>query len=439
MMRKYGIFPTLLAGLVVLLVSCGPYVLVSGKQSLPEYGFEVVVPEGWYRFAHTFYAGPSGALDTAQILEGIVLTRDGLLLQQIRVGRAAVDKNPNFTTRKFDLKLPPQELADIELDDHRSNPNVFNLVVEENVPAMVEGRRGFKLVYTWTTEDGYRLKRIHYGFMEGKWVYRIIYQAAARHYFDRDLATFEKLRESFNLVAMVGDPQRERSASHASSAPTIPRPAPVVPPSGGQGPAGTSVTSRPSASSFERPKYAVGQKWIRNDGEYTLDRVERNIYIFAADRAREVHMTRDLVLARVKSGAFDTGIDPPIELRWPLRVGSWGQGQATWNVPLDPTRLRVTYTWAVEAFEKVSLPVGTFRAFRIVLEWQPAVLDVVTMSNFPKKRLVLWYAPEIQQLVKGEYSDPGPLNFHIVALDTTPLPAPRQPTGTALPTPPKTP
>jgi hypothetical protein len=37
-------------------------------------------------------------------------------------------------------------------------------------------------------------------FLEGKWVYRLIYQAAARYYFDRDLATFETLRESFRLL-----------------------------------------------------------------------------------------------------------------------------------------------------------------------------------------------------------------------------------------------
>ena len=71
---------------------------------------------------------------------------------------------------------------------------------------VLDGRRGFRLVHTWTTKGGYRLKRIHYGFMEGKWVYRIIYQAAARHYFDRDLATFEKLRESF--ACSPGPPER---------------------------------------------------------------------------------------------------------------------------------------------------------------------------------------------------------------------------------------
>lgn len=201
MKRKHEIFPTLLVGLVVLLAGCAPYVLATGKQSLLEYEFEVTAPEGWYRLMHIVgQAVPVGAIETTEVPEGLVLTRDGLLLQQIRVVRVAVDKELKFTKRKFDTKLPPHEVAEIELDDHRSNPNVFNLTVEENVPAMVDGRRGFKVIYMWTTKDGYRLKRIHYGFLEGKWVYRLIYQAAARHYFDRDLATFEKLRESFRLL-----------------------------------------------------------------------------------------------------------------------------------------------------------------------------------------------------------------------------------------------
>jgi hypothetical protein len=177
---------------MLLLAGCEPFVLASGKQTLTEYEFEVTVPEGWYRAMRA-----PGTLETP---EGLVLTRDGLALQQIRVERVAMDKDLKFTKRKFDVKLPPHEVAEIELDDHRSNPDVFNLTVEENAPAPVDGRRGFRLVYTWQIKEGYRLKRIHYGFVEGKWVYRLIYQAAARHYFDRDLATFEKLRDSFRLL-----------------------------------------------------------------------------------------------------------------------------------------------------------------------------------------------------------------------------------------------
>jgi hypothetical protein len=187
-----GIVRAFLGGLVLLLAGCAPFVLASGKQTLNEYEFEVTVPEDWYRAVR--------APGSVEAYQGLVLTRDGLPLQQIRVERVAVDKELKFTKRKFDVKLPPHELAEIELDDHRSNPNVFNLTIEENAPATVDGRRGFKLVYTWTTKEGYRLKRTHYGFLEGKWVYRIFYQAAARYYFDRDLATFEKLRESFRLL-----------------------------------------------------------------------------------------------------------------------------------------------------------------------------------------------------------------------------------------------
>lgn len=180
----------LLSGLMLLLAGCAPFVLASGKQTLSEY--EVTVPEDWYRAMRA-----SGTLEAP---EGLVLTRDGLALQQIRVGRVPVDKELKFTNRKFDEKLPPHEVAEVELDDHRSNPNVFNLTIEENAPVTLDGHRGFRLVYTWQTKDGYRLKCIQYGFLEGRWVYQLTYQAAARFYFDRDLATFEKLRDSFRLL-----------------------------------------------------------------------------------------------------------------------------------------------------------------------------------------------------------------------------------------------
>jgi hypothetical protein len=70
----------------------------------------------------------------------------------------------------------------------------------ENIPTTVGGKPGFRLLYSWKTKDRLRLKRVQYGFVDGKLVYRLIYQAAARHYFDRDLATFERVRESFRLL-----------------------------------------------------------------------------------------------------------------------------------------------------------------------------------------------------------------------------------------------
>ncbi len=178
----------LLGGLFILIAGCAPFVLASGKQSLPEHEFEVMVPDGWYRAMQ------------GEGKELLVITRDGLLLQQIIIGRFAVDKELKFTKRRFNEKFPPHEVAEIELDNMRSNPEVNDLSVEENAPATICGHQGYKLVYTWALKGGYRLKRAHYGFLDDKWVYRIVFQAAARYYFDRDLPTFEHVRESFRLT-----------------------------------------------------------------------------------------------------------------------------------------------------------------------------------------------------------------------------------------------
>ena len=188
MTPRRRIMRALLGGLLVLVAGCAPFVLASGKQSIPERQFEIMVPDGWFRVMRG---------DGAELL---VITRDGLLLQQIVIGRFAVEKELKFTKRRFDEKLPPHEVAEIELDNMRSNPEAHNFSVEENVPATICGHQGYKLVYTWALKGGYRLKRVHYGFLDDKWVYRIIFQAAARYYFDRDLPVFENMRESFRLT-----------------------------------------------------------------------------------------------------------------------------------------------------------------------------------------------------------------------------------------------
>ena len=48
------------------------------------------------------------------------------------------------------------------------------------------GEPGFRLVYAWKTKEGLRLKAVHYGLLDEQWLHRLIYQAAARYYFDRD-------------------------------------------------------------------------------------------------------------------------------------------------------------------------------------------------------------------------------------------------------------
>jgi hypothetical protein len=70
----------------------------------------------------------------------------------------------------------------------------------ENAPLQVAGFAGFKLVYSFRAVNGMRLNRVHYGVVVRDWIYRVQYQAPATYYFDRDLATFERVRESFRLL-----------------------------------------------------------------------------------------------------------------------------------------------------------------------------------------------------------------------------------------------
>ena len=66
-----------------------------------------------------------------------------------------------------------------------------------------------------------------------------------------------------------------------------------------------SVNPPPRA---ERPTYALGEKWIRNDGVYELVRIEDDRYIFSAGRDREIHLTRDLFPATVVKGVQGTDL-----------------------------------------------------------------------------------------------------------------------------------
>ena len=188
---------------VVLVAGCAPFMAVGGKLTLDGLGFEVDLPQGWYRqqFAREEAPPSEGAIRVERGNELLVITRDGLALQSIRVGRVSVDSELPYTKRKFSPGMPPHDVAELEADNVRSNRAIFNFELLEDAPVTVAGKSGFRLVYAWKTKEGLAIKRVHYGFQDGLWVYRVIYQAAARYYFDRDLQTFERVLGSFRLLS----------------------------------------------------------------------------------------------------------------------------------------------------------------------------------------------------------------------------------------------
>jgi Caspase domain len=174
----------------------------------------------------------------------------------------------------------------------------------------------------------------------------------------------------------------------------------------------------------ERPTYSVGDKWIRSDGAYDLIRIENGRYVFAADGGREVHLTRDLGIARiVRGGQVVLELEPPASPTWPLEVGQWGVSWLTLK-SLDPQygQSLARLSWKVDAYEDVRVPAGTFKAYRIVQVLEPRFLAASPQAR--RVELAFWYAPAIQQLVRADGNDLSGFAFQAVALDkptATPL------------------
>ena len=190
----------------------------------------------------------------------------------------------------------------------------------------------------------------------------------------------------------------------------------------------------------ERPTYTIGEKWVRNDGAFDLIRIDNDLYIFSSGESREVHLTKDLMVAKiVKYGRSWLEFDPPPKLAWPLEVGKRGKSKSTWRSPYSygPSEFKGTATWKVEAYEDVETPAGTFKAFRIafVIEgtgesdaryqdrpkyygyWSKSIPGGPPALEQDKREFEFWYAPELRQLVKADSKNLGPIDFQVVAVD----------------------
>ncbi len=172
---------------LLLLAGCVPAVWIQekGQHTMASLNFSVIMPEGWMK------------LNTGDVLR---VTRDGLLLQEIRIGRVEIGLPFQFTKKKLAKGMLPQEVADVFLDNITSNQAFQNFELKENVPATVDGHAGFKITYCFKSEDGVRLKVVDYGFLSGDWLYVLHYDAPERHYFDKDIKTFEQFVTSFRLI-----------------------------------------------------------------------------------------------------------------------------------------------------------------------------------------------------------------------------------------------
>lgn len=173
-----------------------PYTMVNSSKAVGGLykdnfrNFSVELPDKWRAFNISEYA----------LTQDLLISKDGLYLQYILINRRNVEKPFENTKKEIKKGMLPEEISEVILDDIGSDQTVLNLEIIENVPVMISGIPGFKAVFTYKNADGLKLKSIYYGFLHEEQFYTIRYNAALRHYFKKDLETFEQILKSFKLI-----------------------------------------------------------------------------------------------------------------------------------------------------------------------------------------------------------------------------------------------
>jgi len=130
----------------------------------------------------------------------LLLTRDGVLLQNVIVATIGVDDELKYTKKKFNRGMLPLEQAEVVLDNMASDPDRTGFKVLSKKPAKVDGHDAFRAEISFKDEDGLLYKGIMYGFMQNNWFYLVRYVAPNRFYFSRDQDKFEDIVKSLKLM-----------------------------------------------------------------------------------------------------------------------------------------------------------------------------------------------------------------------------------------------
>jgi hypothetical protein len=130
---------------------------------------------------------------------GLVATRDGFNIQMIRVRKIKFGEDLPHTKKKVLEHMAPQDLAEVLLDDLRTDGTANALKVLETRPATIAGGKGFRTTVAFKDGHGLRHKAVLCGVMAEGRAWQVSYVAPARHFFDRDLKAFDAAVASLRI------------------------------------------------------------------------------------------------------------------------------------------------------------------------------------------------------------------------------------------------
>ncbi|MFH1442047.1 MAG: hypothetical protein ABIH18_08430 [Candidatus Omnitrophota bacterium] len=177
----------LLCVFIFFIAGCATWTKVGGPYLDNSAMYSTELPWGWMK-----YKG-----------KDLVITRDGVFLEDITIKRKNINKKLDHTKKKFVKGMLPEEISEIEIDDVMVNPDVYNFELTENIPVIISGQNGFRLTYSFCNKEGLKYKCIRYGFGYGDWIYGLLYTACSTHYFDKNLKDFNNVIKSFKFIPAV--------------------------------------------------------------------------------------------------------------------------------------------------------------------------------------------------------------------------------------------
>jgi len=170
---------------LLFLFNCVSATQERSLKKLPNADFSVDIPVGWWKPEYT---------------GKYLLTKDGPYLQYVLIQQRPLNKAFRYTKKKIRPGMLPQEAAGIIIDELASDRYLMNFSVIENAPTTVDGHAGFRILFTYTDKKKSQFKTLYYGFINADSFYTLRYCAAARHYFEKDIASFDQIINSFKLV-----------------------------------------------------------------------------------------------------------------------------------------------------------------------------------------------------------------------------------------------
>jgi hypothetical protein len=146
------------------------------------------------------FTAPVGWMRASKIgPDGIIYTRDGILLQCITVERRLLDKALPHSKLPLQSTMLALEAADAYVANLQASGACPDLGIVDLQPADVGGASGFRLEYTFLADGSIRMGNVVYGVVRADGLHLLRYRAPIRHYFAANLADFEQLAASYQL------------------------------------------------------------------------------------------------------------------------------------------------------------------------------------------------------------------------------------------------